>query len=346
MSKGKTRLTQYLYKRILYLIATVITVAIVFLYDLTANPAFDTNLFNPAVWLLISSILLMNVTLETTLLRRSLIIAAVALLTLVTTFICTFLIIIPVVQLLFVAGVTGVCVYAGIVNSTMRYPGFAVNLLLILSMQDTNLRHAEAIALGAAIVLLAQIILLPFYVRDEYRRSLAQVFQRFGRLTTVLFSCLTTPEYPECVYLFERRVHKQKIKCLNLMSLAAVREQAAKPALKLSQQLQFLFEIIIDVGQIRRRVTDHTVFALCDQDLKKIETAIVSLFKAFASRAATLQLEKKILALDSQIEQFENIYEHVVKVAAREPVVFVLFISAVKVLSQHCKQLAGQGEHG
>jgi hypothetical protein len=329
-------MTAALFKRMLYLIATVSSVAIFFL---------ETRL-PQAAWLLAAAFLLVNITLETTLLRRSMVIAATGLVTALLIFISLQLRIFLPAQYLMLALVTGVCTYGGVVKSNDTYPFFVVNFLVVLSLySETNappIVAAAYVVLGMLVTLVAQLLLLPFFTRDEHRRSEAQVFYRLDKLASVILSCFTTSDYSENVYLYERRVHKQKIKCLGTMAELAARETGiTKPARCLSTEMQTFFEIILDIGQLRRRVTDHTVFALCPNEMIAIQLSIALMFRAFASRQNKEQLELSMLSFERDLYQLENIFETVIKVTAREPLAFVLFLSALKSLLQHGRQLTG-----
>src|SRR3990167_269977 len=324
-----------LIKRICYLLATVITVAIVFL----------SSYLLQGLWLLTAAILLVNITFESTLLRRTLVI----LLTGVAAAFCIFIgtLLAPVVpaQILFVVLVTVACAYAGVKSGRARYPWLVINLLALLSMNGqvswpAALDHAGAVLVGMSIVLVMQMILLPFYSRDEYRYSRQRVLRHLGKLLMDILNCLDAPEYPDNVYLFERRVHKQKIKCLEYLAILTRRESVIASSVSVSQDLQALFEVIIDVGQARRRVTDHTIFALCKDELDTIEADVISLFAELAGSNKS-KIEMLLVRLEAHITQFESSYENILRVAAREPLVLILLLGSLKNLLQQCQNMSG-----
>ncbi len=173
-----------------------------------------------------------------------------------------------------------------------------------------------AIALAVAILFLALI---------ANRRRKNNLPQQLSRLVMVVFACLIAPEYSDNIYLFERRVHKQKMKCIRLL-----KGQSSSTRHHLR-----LFEIILDVGQLRRRISDYTVLGLCENELVTLQEAMTGLITAVGE--LTLQ-DRMYAAYAHAINQFEDIFEHVVKVAAREPLVFILFIGALREL-QHMLQV-------
>lgn len=328
-------ITAALIKRILYLIAVVLTTAFVYLH----------SYLQEGVWLFASVLLFLNITVETTLLRRSLEIAATALVAAVLIFIGTLLASSITAQIFFHSIVTGCCVYMGAKYGKAAYPWFVVNVLAVLSLHTeatlaAAIHHASAVTTGAVIVLAAQIILLPFFNLDEFYRARKLTLYRLSRVSTAIFTCLIAPDYTDNVYLYERRVHKQKIKCLNKMAVLADREKAAGKPPQTSQQMQTLFEMIIDIGQIRRRVTDHTVFALCNDELSGIDAAIDQLLTALAGDNIG-RIADGLLMLDKYINQFESNFEHILRVTAREPLVFVLMLSSLKALQESCRNISG-----
>jgi hypothetical protein len=99
---------------------------------------------------------------------------------------------------------------------------------------------------------------------------------------------------------------------------------------------QAAFELIVDLGQIRRRVTDHTIFALCRNELQELEDGLTGLLKATQHKVL---LEKYLVRATYNINQFEDVYEHVINVTAKEPVVFILFINALRSLHKQCSEI-------
>lgn len=328
-------MTAALFKRIIYLIATVLAVVILFL-----------TLYLPqGVWLLTSAFLFLNISLDTTLSRRTLVIAGTGAASLGLMFIGTLMAPFVLAQVILLALVTGYCVYMGARRGKAAYPWFVANFMAVLSMQTDGtltaaLDHAEAALAGIVVVLAAQVILLPYFNRDEFRRSKKQVLHRLSRLSENIFACLISPEYSDNHYLFERRIHKEKIKCLTAMALLAQREIAAEATDVTADKMQTLFEMLVDIGQIRRRVTDHTVFSLCTDEIKGIDLSIKNMFAAFASGESGQQ-EAALSVLVRYITQLESTFEHVLRVTAREPLVFVLMLASLKTLAQQCREQLG-----
>lgn len=154
------------------------------------------------------------------------------------------------------------------------------------------------------------------------RRHPANYERQFKRhlyyLVTDIFSCLLVPDYPANLYLYERRVHKEKINCLYWLS--ALREYRG-----IENEAEWL-TLLLDAGQLRRRVTDHTVFGLCREELMDIESALAAVISCIGKLASI----EALAALAATLDRLEDSFEHVIKVTAREPVVFILFIGALR----------------
>jgi hypothetical protein len=172
-----------------------------------------------------------------------------------------------------------------------------------------------------ATVFAVAILFLFYYIRSRYQRSQAQALLQLGRLTDAIFTCLTSEDYPDNLSYYERRVQKQKIK-----SLARMGGKQAKFAY--DNRLSLL-EIIMDMGQIRRRVKDHTIFGLCKIELTNLSSTIIDVLAMSNNKA---RIEQRLAALEQAINQFDDVYEHVLKVTAREPIVFILFMSSLRIL--------------
>src|SRR3990167_1811350 len=93
-------------------------------------------------------------------------------------------------------------------------------------------------------------------LRQCYRK-LALVHLK--RLNQEIFSCFLQPEYSDNIYLFERRIHLQKNKC--------IRAIYRLHDVGIVSQLNELYANLMDMAQLRRRVKDYTLFDICRPEL-------------------------------------------------------------------------------
>jgi hypothetical protein len=86
---------------------------------------------------------------------------------------------------------------------------------------------------------------------------------------------------------------------------------------------------MLDYAQLRRRVSDYNTFAVCKQELEvlahEINILLVRLIKATGNKSGDFNLEP----FTTGINRMEENYHNVIQIAAREPLVFLLFISSL-----------------
>ena len=81
---------------------------------------------------------------------------------------------------------------------------------------------------------------------------------------------------------------------------------------------------------MRRRVSDHTVFSLCVREMNSISNEINLLIKEMVFVVKNKKDTIDTLPLAEKIELFESIYNNVLRITAREPLAFLLFIAGLK----------------
>lgn len=137
-------------------------------------------------------------------------------------------------------------------------------------------------------------------------------------LNNKIFSCFLEPDYPQNEYLYERRLHMQKNKCI-------------KKIRNTHSFYEKLFIIMLDYAQLRQRVSDHHTFSLCRVELIAIQQAINHLLQSPAKLNYIETFEEKI-------NRFEDIYQNVLRVTAPDPLVFMLFIDSLRQFGQSARE--------
>lgn len=229
-----------------------------------------------------------------------------------------------------------------------RWPQYyiSVTAVIILSVLSAGLpapmtdhfHRAVLVMMGLGIAVLFQLAFLPFYFRNQVTFTLITALHNMRVLNTEIFSCLTQIEYADNIYLFERRIHIQKRKCVNTMmrlhKLVLIKAKKVSNKkysnLKLvAANLEQLYEGMLDYAQLRRRVSDYNTFAVCKQELDvlahEINGLFVRLIKTTGNKAGDFNLEQ----LTAGIYRMEENYHNVIQIAAREPLVFLLFVSSL-----------------
>jgi hypothetical protein len=152
---------------------------------------------------------------------------------------------------------------------------------------------------------------------------LKKLLKHYALLSDDIFTCFLNPDYPKAVYLFERRIHLQKTKCIK--SLLTFEKSADS----LSEKCKIIFLIMMDCALLRFRVADHTTFNVCKTELENIQKALHHAFK----KGDTAMLQRAIDAFYAQ-------YEQVLQVAAATPLSFLIFIASLRSLAEALHDLS------
>lgn len=162
------------------------------------------------------------------------------------------------------------------------------------------------------------------------------------RVSHAMFSCFLSPEYPDNLYFFERNFHLQKVKYMqSIVQLRELNRSANhKPALStFINKLDHCYDILLDCAQLRYRVKDHATFTLCALELTAINQEITATMAASMAKIANKKQSFDFTALTEKIMSFETSYHTVLQISAREPLVFLLFMTSLKALADELQAL-------
>lgn len=200
---------------------------------------------------------------------------------------------------------------------------FILLLFLItpLSIDDYSQR-IQSISIGFMLSLFCQLVCLVRFSHREFFHEWRYFLNNLNQLADDYFTCLLESEYGTHIYKYERRIHFSKNKIwysLNKMNYLKNRN-----SLILRSHANQLIAILFSLGQIRYRISDHTVFLVCRSDLQNLQDAIAQCFRAQSnlSRSCSIELDK----LNKAIKHFESTYQSVLQVTSPEPLGILLFI--------------------
>lgn len=240
---------------------------------------------------------------------------------------------------------------------SQRYPSFflvafIINMFTILSIHIPvspveNMNRLMLMILGVTIVSIFQFLFYPYFIRNELRTFIFITMKNLKRLNHEIFSCLLLPEYSDNIYLFEKRLHVQKNRFMR--SLMRLREIVQLVEIKMNvhekevyltllTKLDLLYSNMLDYSQIRRRVSDHTTFSVCSDELGEIAKEIDKSIDGMIAHMAKKQyyINAKMLAI--KIKLLDDNYQNVLQIAAREPLVFMLFIDSLNAFNQRIEE--------
>lgn len=247
-------------------------------------------------------------------------------------------------------------VFFGRLYSTALFATWVVNLLVIVasSFNVTSIQNNQRIffiLLATLIVLLWQSIFWPYFYHQRWRACVVSVLENLHALNNEIFSCLLQPAYTTNIYLFERRLYLQKEKTLHAFNqlkneMDRIKIENRSPENNHSElfaQLRLLYDIMLDYSLLRLRVTDHTTFGICAQSLTEIVSEIDNAFIEVKSIFLHKKFHIKAELLPKKIKEFEENDQHVLQVAAREPLAFLLFTASLTAFSREIMTLGKMG---
>lgn len=147
---------------------------------------------------------------------------------------------------------------------------------------------------------------------NKNARRRRQVALGLSAVSEAFFDCILNEDYHKRHYFYERRLHVAK---RSLMQAVLVWPAGSG-----------LLARLLQVITLRTRVSDLSEFELCALELRELRAALSACFAALGNG------EGEPVALSSLvtgINQLEGINEHVLKVSARDPSVYVFFLMAL-----------------
>jgi hypothetical protein len=204
---------------------------------------------------------------------------------------------------------------------------FTIAILILFSFLlptslNENIKALQSIAIGLMLGLLCQSIWLISFPRHEVAQEWRQYLKALNQLSDDLFICLLESEYGKLIYKYERRIHfsKNKLWC----SSTRINNLKAKHAHSLGAHANKLTAIFFSLAQIRYRISDHTLFSVCQSDLQQLQQAIARCILAQRDQHQSCSVE--LNQLYKAIKHFELTYQNVLQVTSSEPLSILLFI--------------------
>lgn len=221
------------------------------------------------------------------------------------------------------------------------YPEIFLTILLFNIIVATNENSVSinflilgSIFLGLMIIFVVKIILFPINYYHKKIDLLSEALHALINLNDDIFACLLQSDYGTNVYLYERRIHYRKAQYLHVLKKI---NREFKDATKddVVAKIKSTYSDLLDISQIRRRVKDYTTFALCQPEFKKISHEIKRLLQTVNIYFVTNKIQIDLKPFARAVQQLDDNYHHVLQIAAKEPIVFALFIQSLNRLPQN-----------
>lgn len=295
-------------------------------------------------WLVLSVLLGVMIRAGDTVWERILILVLTGAIAAITSLLAYYVSFTIVSQVIYLFTVTFICIYLSEYYPRMAIPLLVVNLIAILSTSFlanrlSNIERAGWILSAFLLAAGGQLFFLLRFVTNELQQYTIQTIKNLQGLNNAVFMCLLESSYFENFYFFERRLHMEKIKVmqanLRLQEIALLAEEKSSMTKKqilekIVNTFDKLIDIVIDYSQIRRRVADHSVFQLCNNELIYLYAEIDKTMNQLKNNILRYKKNWHNNNLKLAIERFEENYEAVLKINSADPMVFLLFIDSLK----------------
>lgn len=244
-------------------------------------------------------------------------------------------------------------IYIGQLNADYYYPTFIILFLTLLAacMPDTvvsSVYRAISIGVAALIVAVLQLVYSPWFIAFHVRRWVVQAVWQLDAVANEVFACLLQPDYAETIYLFERRLHEQKNKLMQSILLLhqvskekKMNEATQEWLIATLTQLDALFALLLECAMVRWRVMDQSVFALCRNELLAVYGEMCKLLSSLVRVIRAKQENIDLESFKHSVQLLEENYQHVLQVAAPDPLALLLFIDSLKLFGDKADDIRG-----
>jgi hypothetical protein len=210
-------------------------------------------------------------------------------------------------------------IYWSFTREEFFLPGCLIGLLVIIAngvavnFQEALLR-SEYILTGACVAMLITAVFWPASVRRESNMALTMCLQTCKQLIATIFNIYLRRDYVEQHLIYEKEIYQ-----LNQQFFYYKKDlRGQHPA------VDIIFEIIMSLGGLRYRIKDYATLEIINDELKDVSYAL--------QEKLTQQPDASTDLLMVSIAKLEEAYRSTLQVAAKEPRMFLFFISNLKAL--------------
>lgn len=242
---------------------------------------------------------------------------------------------------------TMAAVYLRQLYSDWHLPVMIVGVLVLVSTKTALApqENSDRFVIGAGVAIVLALLQWLVFRRPSVLSCQRQTLRCLKKLNDGIFACLLSQEYIDNVYLYERRLHVKKLaylKSIQAWQLAVQYQGNQKNVSTFDcNAVGSIFNNMMDYAQLRSRVTDYTTLSVCSQELKAIQAAMSQLFACLIRHDAAEKIRQADLVLQQKISNLEDNYHHVLQVASREPLAFLLFVNSLHTVARYLLSLPG-----
>jgi hypothetical protein len=324
-------------KRLIYFILVSITALLVYHY----LPHVQGN------WLIWSALVFAWVAIGDTVLQRINMIAVSACIAAIVLFVIGMISANVWLVSVFLILVTLFCVYGSLKKPGYHLALLFINIIAITASQnnvtfDENMLRSGLMLASAFIAGIPQLLFLYHEKQNKLVSVTSAALIELKHIQTELFASYLQSDYPERRYFYERRIHVCSHHFMKILSRYAVKSEAlSADSEKTIEELLSVYSALQTCGQLRWRIHDFTVFALCRDEMKRISQTLDKVLSCDLRQKESALANEYIQSLEDQINRLEGLYEHVLKVAGQEPLAILLFLAGLRSLCVELRKLYG-----
>ena len=294
------------------------------------------------MWVMLTALPLSLINKELRFKRKLQLILIVAVFAIIGIVLSTFVAITPLICILFIFIFTLMVV--SVRSRSLQFPLMLTALIFILNiMQPANLENllmrVEMIALGAFIVVMAELFYWPNYIQKHLHHLMTNAINALSDLSQELFGCYLSENYTDHLYLYERRMHVAKLQFMK--TWVAMKKTARDDQVEMVDQLLRVYEAMLACTMFRFQVIDPTLFLLCTDELARINDELNRLLADVTYLSAGHNPHINVESLNEAVSIFESHHERILQTTARDPEALFLFVASLKNLSHELARFMG-----
>jgi len=232
--------------------------------------------------------------------------------------------------------ITAASVSVGLLNSELSLFVFFVTLFSMLAAGiptvDGSLERFCFILLGALLAALLQVFCWPNRLRAAVYAALLAYLQALVKLQEIIFTIYLKRDYADRHYFYEKEIHEKQQEVLRASHQCKILLKLFLAAHRIFFQtivkrLEVLHETMLALSLLRYRLKDYATLAVGEAELKNVLSASIL---SFQNAEYTIKKEGHLIdntLLEGAIHAYENIYHDVLRVVAKDPVIFLFFIN-------------------
>lgn len=185
--------------------------------------------------------------------------------------------------------------------------------------------------------------IIHYFYESVIKISIANCLGTLARLQHAYFACYSQRDYLTKQSGYEKAIYKKRSKWLSSVSrtrfLLNKNKKVSAEWSVIFSRVEHLSEIVFSLNQLRFRVSEYAIYEICSFEMQALDKTSRAAFKDAAKILMWNKNAIPPLELLESIHSFEAISNRVLRVASREPIVFLFFIQDLYALNDEINKL-------